>query len=280
MKGVISAQFDPTNLAGEVDKDIELFANFNRIMSKRLRIRGTIQEPIRNDPNSFVPGQFGYLRLSGQVLGFGEVKSSETITKKAWVVNDYNLPLTIQGVEKAPNWINIEFDKLKLNAGDTSHVTITIHADSIHDLGVINERVLIATTDRFYRTKSLMIALEVMHDFGDMKRKDWKNKPTFTIDSRTIDMGDVQEGAKVSKVITIKNTGKTPLKILKTKADCSCTVLTNIDQEIPPGGALNATITLDSIFMHDLASKTVILYTNDPSNPKIQLTVMARVREN
>jgi Protein of unknown function (DUF1573) len=280
MKGVITAKFDPANLAGEVDKTIEIFANYNKVMSKKLHIQGIIREPVKQDLAAYVPGQLGYIRLSARVVGFNTVLNTQTYTKEIMLVNDYNHPLKIQGIKKKPAYTDVSFSAMDITPGDTLTMSVIVHGDQINDFGLVNDEILINTNDVFFSTKQLKIAMEVEQDFGKLKRRDLKSKPTFDISSKIIDMGRVQSGAKAKAGITIRNTGKSTLKINKIKSDCSCTLINNLGNEILPGETVNASITFDSIFLDGKSEKEIIIYTNDPANSKIYLKVLAFVFEN
>lgn len=279
MKGVITAKFDPANLGGEVDKSIEIFANYNRVMSKVLHIKGIIKEPVQQDLATYVAGQLGYLRLSNQVMGFGTVFNNQSYTQEVLMVNDYNLPLNILEVAKKPDYLEISFSKKEVVPGDTIKVSVTVHGGMIKDFGLINDKILFGTTDVFFETKLLNVAMDVQEDFSKMSRKDKKNKPTFVIGSTTYDLGPVKKGAKKSVPITIKNTGKTSLKIHKIKSDCSCTLINNLGNEIPPGGEITASLTFDSIFLSGKAEKEITLFTNDPDHARVLIKVYADVIE-
>ena len=280
MKGVITAKFDPTNLAGEVDKTIEIIANYNTVMSKKLHIQGIIREPQKQDLATYVPGQFGYIRLSAQALGFNRVLNTKTYERQVMLVNDYNRPLKIKDIKEKPDYAEVEFSKKEIVPGDTIFMHVTVDGSKINDYGLINDRILFETNDIFFSTKMLKIAMEVEEDFSSLTKRDIRQKPTIDLSSRSFEMGVVQGGAKKTATVTIRNTGKSVLKVLKVKSDCSCTLISNLGSEIHPGEGVTATITFDSIFLGGRAEKEIILYTNDPSNPKIILKVYANVIEN
>jgi len=280
MKGVITAKFDPTNLAGEVDKTIEIVANYNKVMSKKLRIQGIIREPIKQDLSTYVPGQLGYIRLSTQAVGFNTVLNTKTYERQIRIVNDYNRPLKIKDIKEKPNYADIEFSAKDIVPGDTIIMKIVVHGNMIEDFGLVNDRILFETNDIFFSTKMLKIAMEVEPDFSGMSKKEMRLKPIIDIPTQTFDMGVVHGGAKSTASVTIRNTGKSTLKILKIKSDCSCTLISNLGSEILPGESVNAKITFDSIFLSGKAEKEIILFTNDPVRPKIILKVYAQVIEN
>ncbi|MBI1306033.1 MAG: DUF1573 domain-containing protein [Bacteroidetes bacterium] len=280
MKGVITARFDPTNLAGEVDKTIEVMANYNNVMSKILRIKGIITPPSNNSVGTFYPGQYGYLRMSTGVIGFGDVKNTGNYTRTLFIYNDYNRNLKIKDILKTPDYVTCEFDKKELKPGDTARLKITVAGDKIEDLGLVNSEISFGTGDVYFPTKSVKISMEVSQDFSQLKKKDLHRKPTIFMEKTTFDLGEIKEGAKKQMTFTVKNTGKSPLKILKVYSVCSCTVLTNLEGEIQPGESVEVTITFDSIFQNSRVEKEVTIYTNDPSKPKVSIMIYAQIIEN
>jgi hypothetical protein len=280
MKGIITAKFDPSNLAGEVDKSIEIFANYNKVMSKVLNIHGFIREPLKQDLTQYVAGQMGYLRLSMPAMGFGDIVNTKRYSKPVLIVNDYNRPLRLMGIEKKPDWVDVEFSNMTVEPGDTIIAHIQVDGSKINDFGLVNDKILFATNDIFFKTKLLNISMNVSPDFGALRKRDLKAKPTIYMAERTFDIGSIQKGSKKNITVEIRNTGKSTLRILKAKSDCSCTVLNNLVDSIAPGQKTTATLTFDSVFLSGKAEKEVILYTNDPSNYQVVIKVYADVKEN
>lgn len=93
------------------------------------------------------------------------------------------------------------------------------------------------------------------------------------------DFGDVWQGKKVSCSFDLFNDGGSDLTILKHKTTCGCTVAKPISGSIPPGSKKNMHVSFAAGDRSGRTAKRIILYTNDPTQPKVILTVTANVKQ-
>ncbi len=278
-KGVITATFDPSNLAGEVDKSIEIFANYSGMMSKIIRIKGIIKEPVSQDMSKIYPGQFGYIRQSKNTIALGDILTSKTYSKTVIFMNDYNLPLSFTGVLRKPDYVTYELSKTVIPPGDTASVKIIVHGDLVNNYGLINDDIVFKTTDKSYALKAVKLAFFMREDFSVLSKKERKNAPSLMVSKTEFDFGEMKEGAVSTQEFTMKNSGKTPLKIYRVITHCGCTTIDLEETEIAPGESKTVKIKFDSIFVSGQAQKEVTLYTNDPENHEVVLYVTATVKE-
>jgi hypothetical protein len=277
MTGVITATFDPSNLAGEVDKSIEIFGNFSKIMSKLLYIRGTILEPKTTDVNQRYPGQFGYITQSRNTLGFGNVTDQTEVSATVLFANEYNLPLKFTGIDKSPDYIDISFSNMEIQPGDTIAVTMTLKGAQVKKLGLINTEVVLNTNDRFFKQKGIRVAFNITKDFSSLSKKERKQAPKLQLSQKQFDFGTLKEGAKKTISFKVTNNGKTPLEFLKVSTTCGCAALHLDNGPLAPGESRMAEISFDSIFITGATQKEITLFTNDPNNHVVNLLVIAEV---
>lgn len=90
------------------------------------------------------------------------------------------------------------------------------------------------------------------------------------------DLGTVPKGDKVAYDFLIRNEGKAPLEITNVQPACGCTVA-EFDKTIAPGQTGKVHAVVDTTTFNGPISKGVTVYTNDPQNPQIELTVRAKV---
>lgn len=274
----ISARFNPDNYAGEINKKIEVFANFQNAISIPLHIVGTIRQPA-GAGSGYVKGQFGYLRMLGNVVAYGKVKNTQVYTSEILIVNDYNRALSINKITKKPAYATVNIPESAIEPGDTGMIKVTIDASKVDDLGLVNDIILYETNDLIYPTKSFEVALDVEHDFGKMSKGKLRKAPKIVIEPGEVDMGIIQQGARKTKKITIRNEGKRELEILKIASDCSCAMIANNVKVIPGGGSQEVTVEFDSVFKSGEQRKYIYIYTNDPVHQVVKLLVHARVDE-
>jgi|GEM_PF-519459 len=99
--------------------------------------------------------------------------------------------------------------------------------------------------------------------------------PALVVEKKTIDAGDVMRGETAHFAFVLKNTGTALLEILA-KPTCGCTVA-KFDKTIPPGGQGKVEAELRTSSYRTRVEKTLTLTTNDPRNPKVDLTIAVNV---
>jgi hypothetical protein len=92
-----------------------------------------------------------------------------------------------------------------------------------------------------------------------------------------IDVGIVAKGENIEHSFELRNEGDTLLSVREVKPACGCTIA-KYDESVAPGatGKIAAVVKTDN-FSGPIA-KSVIVFTNDSSNPKINLVIKAVVQ--
>ncbi len=104
--------------------------------------------------------------------------------------------------------------------------------------------------------------------------------PKLFVPNRFIDLGEVVEGDIVTFHWVLENQGNADLVIEDTKSSCGCTIV-DLKEEaktLKPGEKLNLTAKFDSSGRRGEQRKGVAVYTNDPAEPKMDLTFKASVK--
>ncbi len=92
----------------------------------------------------------------------------------------------------------------------------------------------------------------------------------------TFDAGTVPKGEQITHDFLIKNEGTATLEITRAEPGCGCTVA-NFDKQIAPGQTGKVHAVLDTSGFNGPISKGITVYTSDPENPQITLTLQAKV---
>jgi hypothetical protein len=87
----------------------------------------------------------------------------------------------------------------------------------------------------------------------------------------------VSKGEKLKAVFTVKNTGAAPLDITSVRPTCGCTVA-NFDKTIQPGGTGKVEAEVDTTAFSGPIAKSVLVFSNDPASPQVNLVIKAEVR--
>lgn len=101
--------------------------------------------------------------------------------------------------------------------------------------------------------------------------------PVVRFDHTTHDFGEIPADGKREYAWVIRNDGKAPLEIVNTFPSCGCTASLIENKAIPPGGSGTLRITFDAAGQYGDIRKSIAVVTNDPTRPRVLLTVLAKV---
>lgn len=101
-------------------------------------------------------------------------------------------------------------------------------------------------------------------------------QPSAVVDEPVFDAGKVSKGKMVVHDFTIRNAGQAPLQITEVRPACGCTVA-DYDETIAPGETGKIHAELDTTDFAGGISKGLTVFTNDPENPRLVLTMKANV---
>ncbi|MCX5636942.1 MAG: DUF1573 domain-containing protein [Planctomycetota bacterium] len=103
--------------------------------------------------------------------------------------------------------------------------------------------------------------------------------PRLKLAETTHDFGDVWQGDEVNCVFELFNEGEGNFTIIKQKTTCGCTVAKPINGSISPGSKKNLEVSFAVGNKIGHTAKRILLYTNDPKQPEVMLTVTANVKQ-
>jgi hypothetical protein len=101
--------------------------------------------------------------------------------------------------------------------------------------------------------------------------------PNAVVLQPTHDVGSVYKGDAISHSFSIRNSGDSPLQLVKVQSSCGCTVI-RYDEVIEAGSSGLVEATLDTTNLSGPVAKSVAVFTNDSTNPKLNLVVKADVK--
>jgi hypothetical protein len=101
--------------------------------------------------------------------------------------------------------------------------------------------------------------------------------PKMEISPETKDAGTVAKGQLVDAVFVVKNTGGSDLIISDARPSCGCTVA-SFDKVIKPGAEGKIQSSVDTKSFSGPISKSVLVVSNDPDRPQVNLFIKALVK--
>jgi hypothetical protein len=102
--------------------------------------------------------------------------------------------------------------------------------------------------------------------------------PKAVLEEELHDFGKMMLGETGRHAFVIRNEGEAPLKLKKGVVLCKCTVPDVPGGEIPPGGSVEVVLEWKPEGITDAFDKFAEIWTNDPENEKLKLTITGEVR--
>ncbi len=102
-------------------------------------------------------------------------------------------------------------------------------------------------------------------------------KARIRFEGLTHDFGELRADEKVEFDWPYHNEGDGPLKILRTRSSCGCTMTLLDGEVIEAGNTGKLKIAFDPAGQHGSVTKTLSVVTNDPERQRVLLTVKAKV---
>lgn len=123
---------------------------------------------------------------------------------------------------------------------------------------------------------TLCLALPLAAASGAQETPAPTAKPKAVVVEATFDAGTVAKGEQIVHDFLIKNEGQAPLQIERVEPGCGCTVA-EFDKVVGMGKTGKIHAVVDTVTFNGPISKGITVYTNDTDNPRIQLTVQAKI---
>ncbi|MBN2730647.1 MAG: DUF1573 domain-containing protein, partial [Bacteroidales bacterium] len=261
-KGEIEATYNPANRPGNFNKAITVTTNDPDNATIVLSIKGQVTAKSKTKADNY-PNKLGNLRFKTNHLALQELKDTETKSDTFFLYNESTKPINIK-FNELPAHITAEIKDPVMQPDMESYIAITFDAKAKADYGYVFDKFFLTTDDTEQPEKLLYVSANIIQDFTWMSEKQLKKAPHILFETETYDFGTVKSGDKVEYNFTFQNTGKSTLKILKTKASCGCTATEPEKTELKKKENSNIKIVFNTSGRKGKQHKTITVITNDP----------------
>jgi hypothetical protein len=130
------------------------------------------------------------------------------------------------------------------------------------------------TTMKGKKTISLFFVLCFFIFSGYLEALD---EPKIVFDNKKIDFGQAIQGVELTQSFSFENAGGSLLTIEKIRTSCGCTAALASKESLKPGEKGDIEVTFNTRGYSGEVSKYIYVYTNDPKNPRVMLSVSAHI---
>lgn len=274
-KGEIRITFTPKQLQETFNYTIMVHSNASS-KATELKISGNlVDNPAK--PTLLYKYTLAGIKFKASNINFGKIYTWQTVSDTTYYINTRKEPITLAPQQK-PAHLDIVFEPATTAPGKRGAMIITYNAPKKNDFGYSYESLTLNVNgEKDYRNR-LTITANLAEDFSKLPPKELANAPIAAFEQKEVSFGEIRQGEKANCNFILKNTGKSPLFIRKTKASCGCTAITLGDKAIQPGQSTTIRATFNSAGKSGRQYKTITVITNDPQHPETELTVSGNVK--
>ena len=217
------------------------------------------------------------LKLGKEYHDFGELKEGDPASYEFEVTNTGNEPLIIASVQPSCGCTTPDWTREPIPPGGKGKIKASYGTQG--RVGYFNKSITINTNSE---TPSRIIYIR-----GNVLKKEpvvtytpeqLKSSPKIVLDKTTQQFGTIERNYKVPLKLTVKNLGRSDLKINDISSSCTCIEVTKLPEYIKPGGSEIVEI----LYVPNVIGETEdIIYfkSNDITNPSQKLVCKGKVVE-
>ena len=273
---IVTVKYDPAGRPGRFSKYVAV--EFAPKQPKvKLIIKGTVVGSAQSIARRFpVDGPDG-LKISRNAVMFGNLKKNIVSRADVDVYNRSTDTMHIAAVGKIKH-LGVNIEPKTIGPGEQGKILFYFDASRCPQYGLVTDTIRLQPNpgSPVFELSSVAIVNE---DFSKLTPKELAKAPVATLSVNPLDFGELTGTQPVVKTCTLKNEGKSPLKIRRFyTADPGVTLA--IDREtLKPGKTAHITVTVDPTKLTGaLLNARAALITNDPHNPTQNLRLTATLK--
>ena len=276
-EGFVKAKYDPQNRPGSFNKSLTVTTN-DATARYILYIRGNVVPKPRTIEDD-LPTLMGGIRVKYRAFNMGKVLNKGPVTSSFDVYNASEQPITFLDSIKAPSYITVSVEPVKLNPKEKGKINITYDAKARGDLGFMSDNIVLFTDEEEENQKSFSVYANIEEYFPPMTAEELAQAPKLEFGKNIHDFGKIKQGEVVKTEFLFTNTGKSDLNIRKTKSTCGCTVSKPEKETLAPGESAKIVVSFNSAGRRGAQQKAVTVFSNDPKAPTQRITIKAFIEE-
>ena len=271
--GYIKAIYNPAGRPGSFRKAITVITNTQN-KNSQIFVKGNVAPSKYQFGNTYTY-QYGYLAVNNNTFAF-EVLNTKTDSTYLRIYNLSNKIIKITRIETPTN-IEISGPYFEMRPNTDIELKIKYRPKNMSELGDFSQEAKIYTNDDSLPVKLIYINSKVKEDFSYLTPKELKKAPKFTIDKLVHDFGEIGYRDSSITYFNLTNKGKKDLVIRKIKRSCNCVNVEIETMVIKPKQKVKMKVDYTSFNTVGLDIRGITLFTNDPQNSEVNLTIRANI---
>jgi len=274
-KGFVTAKYNPKNRPGSFRKSLSITSNADPAL-KVIYIQGMVEQKEKTAADIY-RHQIGDLRFRYQSLNMDKVLTNQPKTRSFDFYNDSDKAITMLDKVEKPDFISVSFQPNVIEPKTSGKIIITYDATGKGDYGFVSDPIKIFTDESKEAEKPLRVVATIEEYFPPMTAEQRAQAPKLTFEETSHDFGDVKKNGVVNTEFAFTNTGKESLNIRALKPNCGCTIIKMEKYDFAPGESGKIEVQFDATGRKGNQQKSIVIFSNDPSEPTQRLIIKARV---
>ena len=275
--GFIRVRFNPENRPGTFNKSLTVVSNAAS-QQVRLHLIGSVVSIERSIEEEY-PKRIGGLLVAAKAISFETLIKEKPVTKSLKVYNDTDEEIHFKKKVRAPSHLTVKFIPQALAPKSSGKIEVSYDPRDMKQLGIKSDYIEIETNESVNNVKKFIVAANLEEYFPPMTSEELALAPRLEIKNPSYDFGTIREGETVTCEFLITNTGRSKLNIRQTRATCGCTVSKPEKSNLKAGESSIIKVSFDSARRSGEQNKTIMVYSNDPSNPTQNIKIHASIVE-
>ena len=176
-----------------------------------------------------------------------------------------------------PRYLSAKADPETVRPGRVGNIYVSLNSELLRTMGLTQTHIYLSRFpgDKVNKENEIYVSATILPQ-NEWTAEQLAAAPTATLDSLSLDLGDMAGKKKVRGYITISNTGKSPLVISALQVYNPGLSVSLNKRRIKPGQSDKLKITVNANSHYFKGRRRVLLITNDPQNQKIVIDVTVK----
>lgn len=270
--GTIATIYD-AKMLGVFQKDLEVYSNISD-EPLYLHLQGrVVTQP--SDYTGTFPFEMGNVRLSINNIEFDDVNRGDQPVIELQVVNMGRTAYKPE-LMHLPHYLTAEYLPEKLSGGRVGRIRLKLDSKKLVSMGLTQTSIYLArfVGDKVSEENEVSVSAVLLPDFSKLSLQDRANAPIMHLSADSLDLGSMDGKKKITRTLTISNTGKSPLEIRSVQLFNNALNVKIGDRVLDPGQTTDLKITVLAKYLKKAKNRPrVLIITNDPQHPKRVISI-------
>ena len=274
-KGTVSVEFD-AQMLGHFEKAVTILTNAEPHLV-RLKLTGEVVRRVTDFSRSH-PFVIGKIRLDRDELRFPDTYLGGLPQLNIGVANQSGQPYR-PVLMHLPSYLEMKVEPDVLQDGEQGTITLTLHTDKLPDYGLTRSSVYLSRFegDKVGDENELPVSVVLLPDLSEVAGA---GAPSIGLSAQRIDLSAaLAQKTKAHQDVVVTNEGRSPLVISKVQVFHPAVGVRLKKNVLKPGEKARMRITVNKKhFGKRHRHLSVLMITNDPAQPKVEIDIIAAHR--